>query len=386
MLDTCKERYFRLRGVHACLVLGRELDRGPGRSLCPWPVEAVPQLDRREPLCKKPEQRSGPSQEVRIYKAGILHMLEETFVGIDVAKDQLDVHVLPKAAHFTTNNDVNGIAVLIARLREENPSVIIMEASGGYETTLAAELGAAGLPVAIVNPRQVRDFARGIGKLAKTDAIDAFVLARFGETNRPEPKPLPTDEQQQIKELVTRRRQLVALRASEKTRRHSARSTRVQQSIRTVMATIERELGDIDRDIDDLIRNSPVWREKEQLLRTFKGVGPVTARIVVAKLPELGKVDRQEIACLVGLAPLNKDSGKMRGKRMITGGRKEIRDALYMAAVCAIRHNKLIKPFYERLTKAGKAYKVAIVACMRKMLIILNAMVRKNQPFQEISP
>jgi transposase len=313
-------------------------------------------------------------------------MLNETFIGIDISKEQLDVHVLPKAVHFTCQNDASGIEFLVSRLQEENPALIIMEASGGHEITLAAELGAAGLPLAIVNPRQVRDFARGIGKLAKTDAIDAFVLARFGETNRPEPQPIPTDEQKQIKELVTRRRQLVALRVSEKHRIHSARSTRVQQSIRTVLATIAGELEAIDRDIDDLIRNSPVWREKEQLLRTFKGVGPVTARIVVAKLPELGKVDRQEIACLVGLAPLNKDSGKMRGKRMITGGRKEVRDALYMAAVCAIRHNKLMKPFYERLTKAGKAYKVAIVACMRKMLVILNAMVRENQPFQVISP
>jgi len=313
-------------------------------------------------------------------------MPNETFIGIDISKEQLDVHVLPKAVHFTCKNDVSGIELLVSRLQEENPVVIIMEASGGHEITLAAELGAAGLPLAIVNPRQVRDFARGIGKLAKTDAIDAFVLARFGETNRPEPQAIPTDEQKQIKELVTRRRQLVALRASEKHRCHAARSTRVKQSIRTVMATIERELEDIDRDIDDLIRNSPVWREKEQLLRTFKGVGPVTAGIVVAKLPELGKVDRQEISCLVGLAPLNKDSGKMRGKRMIAGGRKEVRDALYMAALSAIKHNKLIKPFYERLIKAGKAYKVAIVACMRKILVILNAMVRENQPFQLISP
>jgi transposase len=313
-------------------------------------------------------------------------MRSETFIGIDISKEQLDVYVLPRAVHFSCNNDTSGIESLVSRLQGEDPAVIIMEASGGYEITVAAELGAAGLPLAIVNPRQVRDFARGIGKLAKTDAIDAFVLARFGETNRPEPQAIPTAEQKQIKELVTRRRQLVGLRASEKQRRHSARSTRVQQSIRTVMATIEKELEDIDRDIDDLIRNSPVWREREQLLRTFKGVGPVTARIVVAKLPELGKIDRQEISCLVGLAPLNKDSGKMRGKRMISGGRKEVRDALYMAAVSAIKHNKLIKPFYERLIKAGKAYKVVMVACMRKILVILNAMVRKNKPFQVISP
>ena len=313
-------------------------------------------------------------------------MPNETFIGIDISKEQLDVHVLPKAVQFTCNNDSSGIELLISRLQKESPAVIIMEASGGHEITLAAELGAAGLPLAIVNPRQVRDFARGIGKLAKTDAIDAFVLARFGETNRPEPQAIPTDDQKQIKELVTRRRQLVALRASEKHCYRSARSTRVQQSIRTILAGIGRELEDIDRDIDDLIKSSPVWREKEHLLRTFKGVGPVTARIVVAKLPELGKVNRQEISCLVGLAPFNKDSGKMRGKRMISGGRKDVRDALYMAAVSAVQHNKVIKPFYERLVKAGKIYKVAITACMRKILLILNAMVREKKPFQMVSP
>lgn len=313
-------------------------------------------------------------------------MLKETFIGIDVSQNQLDVHVLPKAVHFTCPYDANGVASLVSRLQEEHPTVIIMEATGGYEITLAAELGAAGLPVAIVNPRQVRDFARGIGKLAKTDKIDAFVLARFGETNRPEPQAMPTDEQKQIKELVTRRRQLVGLRASEKNRRHSARTMRVRQSIDTIIITLDRELAEIDRDIDGLIRNSPLWREEEKLLKTFKGVGPVVSRVVLAKLPELGKLNRQEIACLVGLAPLNRDSGKMRGKRMISGGRKDVRDALYMAAVSAIQHNNVIKPFYERLTKAGKLYKVAMTACMRKILLILNAMVREKKPFQMVSP
>lgn len=313
-------------------------------------------------------------------------MLKETFIGIDVAQDHLDVHVLPKAVHFTCPYDANGVASLVSRLQEEHPTVIIMEATGGYEITLAAELGAAGLPVAIVNPRQVRDFARGIGKLAKTDKIDAFVLARFGETNRPAPQAIPTDEQKQIKELVTRRRQLVGLRASEKNRRHSARTMRVRQSIDTIIATLDRELAEIDRDIDGLIRNSPLWREEEKLLKTFKGVGPVVSRVVLAKLPELGKLNRQEIACLLGLAPLNRDSGKMRGKRMISGGRKDVRDALYMAAVSAIQHNKVIRPFYQRLTKAGKLYKVAITACMRKILLILNAMVREKKPFQMVSP
>lgn len=309
-------------------------------------------------------------------------MLMETFVGIDVAKDQLDVYVLPKSSHFTFSNDAKGIESLISSLRAENPTMIVMEATGGYEITLAAELGAAELPVSVVNPRQVRDFARAIGKLAKTDKIDAFVLARFGETIRPEPKPVATDEQKQMKELVTRRRQLIALRTAEKNRRHSARSKRVRQSIETVITTLDRELQEIDRDIDDLIKNSPLWRDQERLLKTFKGVGPVVSRTLLAKLPELGALNRQEISCLVGVAPLNKDSGKMRGKRMISGGRKDVRDALHMAALTAIMHNKVIKPFYDRLIKAGKLHKVALTACMRKILVILNSMVKTKKPFQ----
>ena len=309
-------------------------------------------------------------------------MPEETFIGIDVAKDRLDVHILPKGAYFTCENDAKGIASLLHRLEAENPNVIIMEATGGHEINVAAELGAAGLPVAIVNPRQVRDFARGIGKRAKTDAIDAFVLAQFGETNKPEPQPIPTDQEKLIKQLVTRRRQLIGMRASERNHRHSARSERVQQSINTVIATLSREIEEVDKEIDDLIRKTPLWREQEKLLKTFKGVGSVVSRIILSKLPELGKLNRQEIACLVGLAPLNKDSGKMRGKRMISGGRKEVRDALYMAALTAIEHNIVIKPLYQRLMKAGKLFKVAITACMRKILIILNAMLKIKKPFQ----
>ena len=311
-------------------------------------------------------------------------MHEDGFCGIDISQDQLDAHVLPKGVHTTVKNDAQGIASLIALLQQENLTVIVMEATGGYEVTVAAELGAAGLPVAIVNPGQVRDFARGIGKLAKTDAIDAYVLARFAETVRPEPKPLPTEDEKQIKEFVTRRRQLVDLRASEKNRLHRARSMRVRHSIKTVIAALDQEIQDIDKEIDDLIRKSPVWRENEELLETFTGVGSVTARTLLAKLPELGETDRQKIGCLVGLAPLNKDSGKKRGKRMIAGGRADVRTALYMAAVTAIKWNPVIKPFYQRLIAAGKPFKVAIVACMRKILVILNSMIKKRQPFQTV--
>jgi transposase len=311
-------------------------------------------------------------------------MREEVFVGIDVSKDRLDVHLLPKGVHTAVKNDAEGIVSLITHLQQERPAIIVMEASGGYEVTVAAELGTASLPVAIVNPRQVRDFARAIGKLAKTDSIDAYVLARFAETIRPAAQALPTEDEKQIKELVTRRKQLVDLRASEKNRSHRARTAGVRQSIQRVIETLDQEIRDIDKNIDDIIKRSPLWREKDDLLKTFKGLGSATAKTIVAKLPELGEVGRQPITCLVGLAPLNKDSGKTRGKRMISGGRADVRSALYMVAISAIRCNPLIKPFYQRLTEAGKPFKVATVACMRKILVILNAMLRNKRPFQEV--
>lgn len=309
-------------------------------------------------------------------------MLEAVFVGIDIAKDHLDVFVLPKKVSWTCNNDADGVTYLIEQLNKEAPSIIVMEATGGYEIILAAQLGSAGLPVAVVNPRQVRDFAKGIGKLAKTDLIDAYVLARFAETNRPEPKPLPTEDEQLIKELLARRRQLVDLRASEKNRLHRVRSQRVRKSVLTVIETLSREIQEIDDDLDKTIKQSPIWRETEDLLKSFTGIGPVTARTLLASLPELGKIDRQKIGCLVGVAPFNKDSGTKRGKRVIQGGRAHVRKALYMAAVTAIRCNKVIKSFYERLTEAGKPFKVSIVACMRKILVITNAMIKSRRPFQ----
>jgi transposase len=231
----------------------------------------------------------------------------------------------------------------------------------------------------VVNPRQVRDFARGIGKLAKTDAIDAYVLARFAQTNRPVAKALPTEEEKQLKELVTRRQQLVDLRTKEKNRLHRARTDRVRNSIRAIITALNEQLKDIDRDTKRLIGKSPLWREKEDLLRTCKSIGPVTANAPIAKLPELGQVNNHKITCLVGLAPLDKDSGKLRGKRMISGGRADVRTALYMAALSAIKHNPVIKTFYDRLTNAGKPFKVEIVACMRKILVILNSMMKTKK-------
>ena len=312
-------------------------------------------------------------------------MPQEVFVGIDVAQDRLDVHTLPQDIRFSYKNDPKGIKSLIERLKKDTPLVIVMEASGGLENDAAVELGIAGLPVAVVNPRQVRDFARGIGKLAKTDKIDAYVLASFAQTNKVEPKPLPSETEQLLKDLVRRRRQLVDLRASEKNRLRRVRSQPVRDSILVVIRTLDEQIQNTDRDLGDILRNSPLWREKEELLQSFNGIGPVTARTLIALLPELGHANRQQITALVGLAPLNRDSGKMRGKRMIAGGRSDVRKALYMAAVSSIKHNRTIKPFYNRLIEAGKPVKVALTACMRKILIILNAMMKSKRSFGELS-
>lgn len=311
-------------------------------------------------------------------------MPNEVFVGIDVSQEKLDVHVLPEGTSFTCNTDAKGIARLIKQLQKIAPFVIVMEATGGLEASLVAELGTASLPVAVVNPRQVRDFARGIGKLAKTDSIDAYVLARFADTNRPEPKALASEEEILLKDLVRRRRQLVDLRVSEKNRLRRAHSKPIRQSILSVIQTLDEQIGSIDNDLDDMMKNSPLWREKEDLLKTFTGVGSVTARTLLALLPELGDAHRGQIASLAGLAPRNRDSGKMRGRRRITGGRADVRSMLYMVALTAKKHNSKIRQFYERMIQAGKPTKVALTACMRKILVILNAMIKSNRSFEQL--
>jgi transposase len=331
---------------------------------------------------QKPEQSPGPIEESESTSEGYLVVQNETFVGIDVSEEKLDVHVLPAGLTISCRNDPEGIDRLIKELKKSAPSIIVMEATGGLERLPAAELGSCGLPVAVVNPRQVRDFARGIGKLAKTDSIDAYVLARFAETTKPAPKPLESEQEALLKDLVRRRRQLVDLRTGEKNRLRRARSRPIQQSILTLIQTLEDQIRKIDSDLDDNVKKSPMWREREELLESFTGVGNVTARTFLALLPELGQVNRGQIGSLGGLAPRNKDSGKMRGKRKISGGRAEVRKVLYMAALTAISHNSAIRAYHERLIAAGKPFKVAITACMRKILVILNAMVRKNQPFQ----
>jgi len=311
-------------------------------------------------------------------------MSPEVFVGIDVSKGHLDVHVVPSGKVYAFSTEGGDVDSLIKMLKEISPTVIALEATGGHEYVVAAALKAEGLPVAVINPRQIRDFAKAMGRLAKTDAIDAYVIARFAQTFRPRQRPFPTEEEKAIKELVVRRRQLVSARAKEKNHLVQVSSQRVLKSIQCVIDTLNREIQEIDNQLDDEIRSDPVMIEKYELLQTVPGIGPNTACVLVVQLVELGNLNHREIASLVGVAPMNRDSGTMRGRRMICGGRADVRNILYMATVVATRFNQRIRLFYERLRETGKPAKVAIVACMRKLLVILNAMVKKNEPFEAI--
>jgi transposase len=304
------------------------------------------------------------------------------FVGIDVAKRQLDVVERPSGEHWATGNDAAGVATLVERLRATGPiGLIVLEATGGYEIPVVAALTAAGLPVVVVNPRQVRDFARAIGKLAKTDAIDAAVLAQFAEAVRPEVRALPDELTQTLQSWLARRRQLLEMLLAEEQRLAIAvRSLRPQ--LQHHIEWLRQQLRDVDSELQTLIRQSPVWREQENLLRTVPGVGPVLATTLLADLPELGRLNRKQIAALVGVAPLNRDSGQQRGSRHIWGGRAPVRTALYMATVSAVRCNVVIRAFFERLSAAGKPKKVALTACMRKLLTILNAMMHSRTGWQ----
>jgi transposase len=305
-----------------------------------------------------------------------------TFVGIDVAKESLDAHLLPQAEAVTVENTHDGLRALLAALKKHPHCLVVLEATGGLEIPLAAELNQAGLDVVVVNPRQVRDFARALGILAKTDRIDAAVLARFAERVRPEVRPMPDAQQEQLKELMARRRQLVQMTLTEQNRLARARATRVRRDVEAHLAWLEPQRRRLDKDLDDAVRQSPIWREKEDLLRDVPGVGPVLARTLTASLPELGRLNRRELAALVGVAPMNRDSGRMRGRRTIWGGRAALRAVLYMGALAATRCNPVIRRFYQRLLKNGKPKKVALTACMRKLLTILNAIIRTGVPWQ----
>jgi transposase len=302
-------------------------------------------------------------------------------VGIDVAKATLDVQVRPSDERWTVANDDAGIRTLVEQLRGVAPTQVVLEATGGYELAVVSALAAAALPVVVVNPRQVRDFAKATGRLAKTDRLDAAVLARFAEQVQPEARPLATADQQELDALLTRRRQLIEMLTAEKNRLGQVfvrGGKQVRKSLKTHITFLERELRMTDTDLGELVRKSPVWRERDDLLQSAPGVGPVLSRTILAALPELGRLDRKAIAALVGVAPMNRDSGLMRGKRMIFGGRAPVRAALYMGTLTATRCNPQIRAFYQRLVAAGKPKKVALTACMRKLLIILNAMVRQG--------
>jgi transposase len=303
------------------------------------------------------------------------------FVGIDVSKDHLDVHIHPTAAAFRVPHDDAGFGTLIERLRTVAPTVVVLEATGGYEITVAATLTSAGLPVAVVNPRQIRDFARATGQLAKTDTLDARVIALFAAAVRPAARPMPDDQAQALGELIARRRQLVDMLGAEHNRRRLLRDRRLQRHLQAHIDWLEEALRRLDHDLTTLIRSSPVWREADDLLRSVPGIGPVTASTLIADLPELGRLDRRRIAALVGLAPFARDSSVFRGRRMISGGRAHIRRVLYMATLTAIKHNPAIRGFYLRLVAAGRPGKVALTAAMRKLLTVLNAMLRDRRPW-----
>lgn len=305
-----------------------------------------------------------------------------TYVGIDVSKDRLDVHIWPQDEAFCVERNGKGLAVLVERLRPLAPSLVAVEATGGFETTTAAAVAGAGLPLAVVNPAQVRHYAYALGKRAKTDAIDARVIARFAADVKPEPRTLPDEMTQQLGDLVARRRQIVEMLQAERQREKRAAVKRLKKSIARLIAALEKELAELDKDIDDIVRGSPVWREKEDLLASVPGVGAQTARTLIAELPELGTLDRKKIASLAGLAPYTRQSGRWKGKSMIGGGRKSVRCAIFMAAMVASRHNPVLKAFRDRLIAAGKPKLVAIIAVARKLLTILNAILRDKISWQ----
>lgn len=309
-------------------------------------------------------------------------MPEAVFVGVDVSGSWLDIAVIPLDKKLRFSNNEAGIKKLTETLEGLGPELVVMESTGGLEMPLAGALGVAKLPVSIVNPRQIRDFARAIGKLAKTDAIDAQVIARFADRVRPEPRPLPSGAAQELSEMLARRQQVLEILGAEKNRLKRAGTLKVKARIQTHISFLEEELSGIDKELKEAIEESPLWREKDDLLRGVPGIGPVASMTILSELPELGELTGKQLAALAGVAPINRDSGFFRGKRRIGGGRAKVRRALYMGALVATKHNPVISAFYQRLLAAGKPKKVAIVACMHKLIIILNAMLKHGNAWQ----
>jgi len=307
--------------------------------------------------------------------------MDSIIVGIDVAKDRLDVAVRPSGELFVAERNGDGLQLLVQRLRSLAPSLVALEATGGFETVVAAALGAAGLPFVVVNPAQVRAFAKAVGQRAKTDPIDAAIIAHFAEATKPEPRPLPDEATRQLADLVARRRQIVDMIGAERQREKRA-TARIRKSIARLIKALEKELASVNGDIDDAVRGSPAWRETEDLLASVPGIGPIIARTLIADLPELGRLDRKKIAALAGLAPFTRQSGQWRGRSFIGGGRANVRTALFMGAMAARRHNPVLKAFFDRLVAAGKPKIVALIAVARKLLTILNAVLRDQKPWQ----
>lgn len=308
--------------------------------------------------------------------------MDATVVGIDVSKDRLDVAIRPSGEAFAVERNATGLEQLVARLTSLSPQLVALEATGGFETVAAATLATTGLPVVVVNPAQIRAFARAIGQRAKTDPIDAAVIAHFAEATRPEPRALPDEATQLLAALVARRRQIVEMMAAEGQRERRLSDKRLKRSIARLRKALEKELAEIDGAIDESVHGSPVWREKEDLLASVPGVGPVIARTLIAELPELGTLNGKQIAALAGLAPYTRQSGQWKGRSFIGGGRTVVRTALFMGALVAKRFNPVLSVFFDRLVAAGKAKMVALIAVARKLLTILNAILRDKRPWQ----
>lgn len=333
------------------------------------------------PCRPTPNSRQGPCVVSPIMQ-GRGTMDKSFFVGIDVSKDRLDIHILPNGLSFAVKRTADGLDDLIEKLRPYPDVTVGVEATGGYETTTAATLAGAGIKVVVLNPAQVRAFAVALGKRAKTDPIDAAVIARFIAATRPEVRALPSEDTRLLSELVTRRRQVIAMMVAERARRTNARARAAIKSIDAVLRTLEKALNDIDAQIDDHVRGSPMAQDKVNLLQSVPGVGPATARTLVAQLPELGTLSRRQVAALVGVSPWTRQSGQWKGKSFIGGGRASVRSSLYMAALVGVRHNATLRAFYTRLVAAGKPKMVALIAAARKLITILNAILKENKPWK----
>ena len=350
-------------------------------------ADTVRELDRRQLLEISPYSRPSRIKNSSSHLQGrdTSKMSFQHFIGIDVSKAKLDLAFDAKATDSTVSNDADGIEELVQLLPEPGTCLIVVEATGNYERALVVRLVDVGHVVAVVNPRQVRDFAKALGKLAKTDKIDARIIALFGKLTRPRAVAKTKELLGELDQLVTRRRQLIGTRTAEKNRQSHAASQVVRKSIQHVLDTINKDIKAIDREIEKLVQSDDDWKNRAELLGTMPGIGDVTSATIIAELPELGELNRQQITALVGLAPFNRDSGTMRGKRSIFGGRQSVRTALYMAALSARRHNPIIKEFSKRLSDQGKPPKLIITACMRKILVTLNTMVKNNSPWKNLA-